>query len=216
MYKIIMKGFSLCITVGLTFFIGSSAFCQDSEKNPTRVHLLVQAEKDLKSELERCLKRQLQSVRDVVITDNRPKWEISLVALRTGPKGHETVLSISVVISSPLFVESLKPAPGPPMATGLPFSEIPKRQPLLGLTEKQWESLALRIQDINDVQTHLLYTGNPNDVKALSQKIIADFDREYLEPSRIDPAIREKIDKILEKYGVEPSSKCRICVYTPP
>ena len=150
---------------------------QAQKKEPgkfsTTVKVKVSADENIKGRIESYLKRELRSLGDVTVVDEKPSWEICLVALEQHDvEGEVTSVVLSVVILTPLPADLL----------GW----------VLKLNAEQVDYIS-RIGCFH-YRAHWLKTGPPKGLKDICEGIIADFDSEHLE------SVREQYQKMSEIF----------------
>ncbi|MBO2568535.1 hypothetical protein [Shewanella algae] len=156
MRNIILALFCLCV-------VSSPAVAEDLQPFSGRVQVSVSASDTIKGKIESYLSRELRSLGDVVVTDDNPRWILSIVALESESKsGYKTGVELSVVILEPFnnqFVVNMVPEKSKDLVSGMTSS-------------------------LYSYSGHWLRVGAPEDLRSICNGIIADFDSSELKEAR--------------------------------
>jgi len=154
--KIFLALFCFCIS-------SSPVVAEDLQPFAGRVQVAVSASDSIKGKIESYLSRELRSLGDIVITDDNPRWILSVVALEAESKGgYKTGVVLSVVILEPFnnqFVVNMVP-------------------------EKTKELVSGMTSSLFSYSGHWLRMGAPEDLRSICNGIIADFDSIELKSAR--------------------------------
>jgi len=136
-----------------------------------RVSVSVSADENIKGLIESYIGRELRSLGDVVVTDEKPEWIINIVALELENRaGTKTGLALSIVILEP-------------------FNRILVQ----GMLQRKYKEPALLLmKNLVEYNGHWLRVGSNDDLRQICSSIVADFDTQYLK------ARRELYQKILD------------------
>jgi hypothetical protein len=141
----------------------SPAIAEDLQPFSGRVQVSVSANESIKGKIESYLSRELRSLGDVVVTDDNPRWILSVVALESESKsGYKTGVDLSVVILEPFnnqFFVDMVP-------------------------EKSKELASSMTSSLYSYSGHWLRVGAPEDLRSICNGIIADFDSSELKEAR--------------------------------
>lgn len=170
MKKILIStfGFLLISVFTLPFVVSAQ---QELPKFQARVKIDVSADENIKEEVQSYLARELRSLNDVIIVDENPEWELSIIAMELSTKeGYKKGIGFSIVILKPFnfnhrFVEILKTLFG---------ESISDKVELI-------DSLTYHVYSY---EGHWLQTGPTDGLKSICQKIVVNFDSNHLEKSR--------------------------------
>lgn len=139
--------------------------CSAQELQPFsgRVSVSVSANDDIKGKIESYISRELRSLGDIVVTDDNPRWILSIVALESTTKsGYKSGIEISVVILEP-FDNSLV------------ISQV---------NEKSKEFVSTMTSGLHSFSGQWLRVGAPEDLRSICNGIVADFDSQHIKPAR--------------------------------
>ena len=132
----------------------------------TRVAVSVSATDSLRNQITSYITRELRTIPDIVIVEDKPEYEIQIVALNDAlESGRKIGYSMSVVITyrvGDFFVKEL---------AGTNNQTVKYAASMLA-------------EDYVDVRTHRLLTGPNEGLQANCSKVVADFDASELEPTR--------------------------------
>jgi len=154
--KFLLALFCLCVA-------SSPAVAEDLQTFSGRVQVLVSASDSIKGKIESYLSRELRSLGDIVVTDDNPRWILSVVALEAESKGgFKTGVDLSVVI-----LESFN------------------NQYVVNVTpEKSKKLVSVMTSSLYSYTGHWLRVGAPEDLRSMCNGIIADFDSSELKKAR--------------------------------
>lgn len=143
--------------------------------NP-KVKVDVSANDNINGEIVSYLSRELRSLGDVIVVDEKPDWTISIVALElTNKGGNNTGVALSILILS-------KPH-SPLIEMGI--NDLYR---LKKINKFEMDSLQQMINIdfglVTEYEGHWLRTGSPDNLRDICNGIVADFDSKYLEPTR--------------------------------
>lgn len=160
---IMRKGLYIIIVVALFPF---TSFARGLPPFSGRVSVSVNANENIKGEIESYISRELRSLGDIIVTDNNPRWVLNIVALEVSTKGgYKSGVLLSIVILEP-FDSSLL-------------------MDLVGDKNKQNKQLIyVMTLDLYSFSGHWLRVGAPEDLRKICNAIVADFDTEYIKPAR--------------------------------
>jgi hypothetical protein len=160
------KLFSILCLAALLFILVSGARAANSieiEFN-ARVTVEVSATENIKGLIHSFLTRELRSLEDVLIVDEDPDYKLEVAAVElTSNKGQKTGVALSILILMPFDSELFTPL----------------------LEAKYKESSELITTNLYNLNKHWLRVGSDDDLRKICQKIVADFDSQHLESSRI-------------------------------
>ena len=156
------------------------AFCQDVPKFSKKVKCDVKS--DIGNEILSYLNRELRSLDGVIVVDNNPEALLSILAMRTRTRGGvETGVVFSVVIHSILSNDSFK----------FWLSNA------FHLGDERVKDVQFAKDGLYTFQFHSVYLGANDDVRSICQKIVADFDINYLDQDRKNyQALFDQIKKL--------------------
>lgn len=156
----------LLLLTSLLFFTPFKVFSQGGDDIKIRVHLSVSGSENIRGEVTSYLSRELRSLKNVALVDERPDIMLSVIAMESRSKGgYKTGIVFSVIVQQP-------------------FNDVLLYTVAAGLNNKQIDFLIDATKDSYNILGHWIQTGSPDEVKELSQKLIADFDGDYLEDIR--------------------------------
>ena len=150
----------------------SLLFAQDAPLT-LEVGLDITADENIKGSISSYIRRELRSLGDVTINDERPMYDLIMICKEVKSQGRQVMgVAISVVVGKRYYLD------------GLLEAEMEQRHKLV------IEYLAnKKLYTIDDMY---LLTGADDEIKLLCQRIVADFDSEHLEYYR-------KLQKELKK-----------------
>jgi hypothetical protein len=136
-------------------------------KYSASVQLLISCEDvSLNTQFGSFLRRELRSLGDITIVDSKPDYVVNLVALKlTGAGNSISGVSVAVLIVSPQNAD---------------FLNVVKDK----LEDWRFERLKQMTDGASYILDFKIRSGSLDDVKSVSEKIIADFDATILEPGR--------------------------------
>lgn len=127
-----------------------------------RVRVVVDAEDNMRKFVTSHINRELRSLRDVVIVNVDPRWELHVVAVEVSTWGREVGVALSAVMFECFDNQILGP-----------------------LFQPDHRDLGTRLtSSLCYHPVYLLQVGPTNELKRLCREIVADFDAKRLEPSR--------------------------------
>lgn len=136
-----------------------------------RVRLRVAASPEIREQVESYFRRELRSLGDVVLVEQYPDLEVSVVAILTrGPGEEPTGISFSTVF--------LERHDNRPLLEWLGF---------LARDEQETEllrTLARETGGLGRILAHRMKVGPPDSARRLSEEMVIEFDRDHLEPRR--------------------------------
>jgi len=147
-----------------------------------RVRLSVSATDGIKNAVTSCLNRELRALNDVYLVDDKPDWELNVLALEVrATRGYRGGIAISTVILTRFENEK--------MATLFQPADKPRG---LAQTANLWE-----------YPSHSLNIDASDRLDVMCKQIITDFDSGHLAKRRKrfreTQEIIESVDKMLEK-----------------
>jgi len=151
----------LCVGAGLNFAVHAAE--PDNAQFSAKVKLSVSASDSIKSSVTSCLNRELRTLTDLRLVDEKPDWELSVLALDVqSTRGYRGGIAISTVILARFQNEKMR----------LLFRPAEKA---LGLaqTSNLWE-----------YPSHSLNMDASDRLQIMCKQIVADFDTKHLEKSR--------------------------------
>ena len=155
-----------------TSVLSLSVSAKESPPFLGRVQVSVSASDSIKGKIESYLSRELRSLGDIVVTDDNPRWLLSIVALESESKGgYKTGVDLSVVILKPFNNQLL-------------IDNAP---------EKSKEAISFLTSSLYSYSDHWLLMGAPEELRSICNRIIADFDSRYLNESR-------KVWRLINEY----------------
>jgi hypothetical protein len=159
----------------IVFFLAPTfAFAQDYPK--FKVDLSLTAVESISTKISSYIKRELRSLNDVEIDEENPSWVISIVAqpIKVGQN------SVGVAIST-VIIESFE-------SYGLnDFVIYELRDHFDSVTSKFYI-----------LKNQYIQTGGEEHLKRMCEGIVADFDNDYLEPTRKFRREKKKLKKELK------------------
>jgi hypothetical protein len=138
---------------------------------PDRVSVKVGGDESLKGDVTSYIKRELRSLNDLVITDDNPRFSISVLIVRVrGVRGEDLGFSMSVVVTE---------------LSGRSLANIIKPESCGACVASSWgRALGETLPDMVEVQDHLLFTGGPDDLQTLCRNVVTGIDTDIFEPRR--------------------------------
>lgn len=138
-------------------------FAQEIKPFSGRVSVSVSASDNIKGEIESYISRELRSLGDIVVTDDNPRWILSIVALESTTKGgYKSGIELSIVILEPFDNSYL----------------------LNQVNETSKELISTMTSGLHSYSGHWLRVGSPEDLRSICNGIVADFDTQHIKPSR--------------------------------
>jgi hypothetical protein len=178
------KIYSIIIAVNLIVTsIGLIANAQELavERYSARVKIVADGDENIKGQVSSFIKREFRSLVDVIIVEDNADWEISMVTMKLHTiDGHERGVSFSVIILKPFDNFSL-----------LTTIELMATHDSAG--REIVNAIDVITSDLYYYWGHWLRSGAVEDIKKISEGIVADFDNEFLEPERVK--YRRKLEK---------------------
>jgi hypothetical protein len=157
---------------------------QDLKPYSCRVSLYVSAKNDsFKGKIESYISRELRSLGDVTVTDDKPDWVLYILALETYIKGEQKA---GVILSTTVLK---------------PFNN---KLLLNMVNEKFKEVVSKSTSGILEHRDNWLQIGSPSNLRSICNEIVADFDSQWIKPERehrqkeIDSQLKE-IDSQLKE-----------------
>jgi hypothetical protein len=151
----------LVFIMGLSFSTGADA----REKIQIRVQIMVQADADIQSAIEKQLRQGFQALGDVIVVNEKPDFEIRVIAMESMSKEKEkTGIALATAFLRP-YIRS-----GIPEMISRRCQENPDAGKAAGSLEK--------LQIYKD---HLLQFGSPNDIEQICRDIVLNFKTNILE-----------------------------------
>lgn len=130
-----------------------------------RVSLEITCEDELmKNQVESLFSRELRSLNDVVIVNNKPNWHLAIICITTENLDRvETGYAMSVVALHPMQAEWFE-----------------------YLVELDSEAkTAINEYDIKDYRNHWVLVGSSDGLEVQIDKVVASFDAQQLQPIRL-------------------------------
>ena len=220
-----MKTFALLfvpvsfVVVFISIATAVSTFVADSKKvelpkYSTTVELDIQAESDImKNEVYSYISRELRTLGDVEVVedeDNAAEWIIQVIALPTKYTDGQTTgqVVVSSLVLQPLWADRLFIA-----------ALWPKIKETCD--EEEIQLFTRHMQSSCHVGSHMVQSGNSEELQGLCKSIVTDFDAEHLKNARefhqkltkINLSIKTKLkllpklELLLEKVRAAPSNK---------
>jgi hypothetical protein len=146
------------------FMFPITCFSVESKPFSARVSVSVSADKNIQGQIESYITRELRSLGDVIVTDDNPRWTLSIIALTTANvRGQKTGIAMSIVILEPFCC-----------------SEYVANQ----VPEDVKVSISLLTMGLYGYSDHWLRICSPEDMRSLCTGIVADFDSKHLKKAR--------------------------------
>jgi len=146
--------FLLCLFPGV-------CLAQDLQPFSARVSVSVSAHEKIKGLIKSYISSELQTVGGIVVTDVRPRWVLSIVALESETKGGLKLgVTLSTVVLEPFdnqYVVSL-------------------------VSPKSKEGVSCFTSGLHRYSDHWISTGASQDLKTICEKIVASFDSNHVKP----------------------------------
>ena len=151
-------------------------------KYSTTVKLAISGDDEIRNEVYSYISRELRSLSDVQIVKDKGEWVIQVVALQEQSKTGRTVgVAISSVTLKPLLRDRY-----------VLFILLPQIR--ASLSDTDYQHLLACLLESQYVRGHQVYSGSPEDLKTICQKIVANFDANSLKEARED---HQEIVKLL-------------------
>jgi hypothetical protein len=126
-----------------------------------RVSVSVSADEKIKGLIKGYVSSELRSLGGIVLSDVGPRWVLSIVALEPETKGG---LKMGIILST-IVLE--------------PFDN---RYVVSQVSPKSKEVVSSFTSGLYRYSDHWIHTGALGDLKTLCEKIVADFDSNYIKP----------------------------------
>ena len=134
---------------------------QNLQPFSARVSVSVSANEKIKGLIESYISSELRSLGGIVVTNVRPRWVLSIVALESETKGGLKLgLTLSTVVLEPFdnqYVVSLA-------------------------SRKSKEAVSSFTSGLHRYSDHWISTGASQDLKIMCEKIVTDFDSNHIKP----------------------------------
>lgn len=142
-------------------------------EHTTRVKLDITADKAIEGRVNSYISRELRSIGDVVVVDNKYDYEISLVCTEVVNKGGESIgVTFSVYIGRRFKPEHL-------INYWLNF------YPSVDTNFTKSIIIEINTRNVSSPEHHSVIIGNKEDLRTICENIVAIFDSEILEPNRL-------------------------------
>lgn len=150
----IVCGFLLMLSVVTTAKSDSKVF---------RIYVEVDGDPNITSLITSYITRELRSIGDIVVVDSKPEYKLIIAAVETKTTGGEKLgFSLAIVILE-YYPEDI-------------YSYM--------LKEEDKDSFRSIMADICFFKRLLVMSGPYRSLRSICSEIVAEFDNEYLEPSR--------------------------------
>jgi hypothetical protein len=146
--------FLLCLLPGV-------CLARDLSPFSARVSVSVSANEKIKGLIKSYISSELRSLGGIVLTDARPRWVLNIVALEPETKGG---LKMGVILSTVVLE---------------PFDN---RYVVNQVSPKSKEAVSSFTSGLYRYSDHWIHTGASRDLKTICEKIVANFDRNYVKP----------------------------------
>lgn len=166
--------FKIQITCLVIFLLSAHSVFASPEISasfPIRVRVDVTADKDIKGRIESYIKKDLQSLHDVTVTNEDAAWRLGILALSIPGDGDGHLTVLSVTITNPISYQA--------------FSET--------LKDKYKQMFTNKTGYIDFYIDNWLRVSD-EDLAVICSEIVADFNSQYLEQIR-QLQLNENVEK---------------------
>jgi hypothetical protein len=150
----IAMAFFLCLLHGV-------CLARDLHPFSARVSVSISANEKIKGLIKTYISSELRSLGGIVLTDVKPRWVLNIVALEPETKGG---LKMGVILSTVVLE---------------PFDN---RYVVSQVSPKSKEVVSSFTSGLYRYSDHWIHTGASRDLKNLCEKIVANFDSNYIKP----------------------------------
>lgn len=158
----------------IVFSLNPLAYAVDaSNSRVTRVKLSVLADASIISSVSSYLNRELRALGDVALVDDRPQWELVIIAQEIQYGGATVGVALSTVTRS-----------------------IPHEEMFPSLFKEEYKDDVKTFSGLSWIVDNQLYVDSSERLQEICRKVIARFDTEQLEEGR---KINRKIGDIFKK-----------------
>jgi len=159
----------------IMWVLPSVCWAQDIPPFSGRVQVVVDANENIKAEIESYISRELRSLGDIIVTDDEPRWILDILAIESKKTGdYTTGIVLSIVILEPynnkFLIEQVNP--------------------------KYKADALLETMGLSEYTAHSVRTGPTDSLRNICNEVVADFDSKHLKQAR---EMRQKVINILQK-----------------
>jgi hypothetical protein len=143
---------------------------QELPQFSAKVAVNITADENIKGEVTSYVKRELRSLSDVLVADDKPDWQLDILAIEVATKaGYKSGVVLSVNITKP-FENSF-------WITWLRTVVPDSMSSLI-------EMLDYNTSDLYEIREHWVRVAPTDGLKTMCEGIVADFDSEILDKQR--------------------------------